>query len=127
MRGTGQSKSDGMQRGEGGRANQLVGGYYSGSTGKMRRRLMTMATKAVQNSQRGGGGEGATSSAGACKPPSSRTAMVVIFFSENLRKTLTQSKSLSPYPTRFTYFYFTSADCLFTLYLPPPTHEWPST
>jgi hypothetical protein len=54
MGGTGQPASDGMQRGEGGRAKQLVGGYYNGSTGKMRRRPMMMAIKAVQNSQGGG-------------------------------------------------------------------------
>jgi hypothetical protein len=50
MGGTQQPTSDGMQRGEGGRVKQLVNGCYNGSTGKMRRRSMMMAVKAVQRS-----------------------------------------------------------------------------
>ncbi len=68
MGGTQQPTSDGMNRREGGRVKQLVGGYYDGSTGKMRRRPMKMAAEAMQSSQGGGGGgEGATSSAATVK------------------------------------------------------------
>ncbi len=70
-----------MQRGEGGRVKQLVGGYYNGSTGKMRRRLMTMAIGAVQRSQGGGGGgEGQPPQQGTFRLPSRRFFIILVIF-----------------------------------------------
>ncbi len=66
---TWQPTNDGMQRGERVRVKKLFGGYYNGSNGKMRRRLMTVAVEVGRRSWGGGEGEGSMSSAGGVQAP----------------------------------------------------------